>query len=48
VRSLYGVKSAGASLRNHLAGCMRDLGYESCLADVDVRMKKEKHNDRVA
>jgi hypothetical protein len=36
VRSLYGLKFAGASFRNHLAGCMRDLGYESCLTDADV------------
>jgi hypothetical protein len=41
VRSLYGLKSAGASFRNHLADCMRHLGWESCLADQDLWMKAE-------
>ena len=47
VRSLYGLKSSGASFRNHLAMCMRDLGYESCLADADVWMKRAKRSDGV-
>ena len=29
VRALYGLKSAGASFRSHLASCMRELGYMS-------------------
>ena len=41
VRSLYGLKSAGASFRNHLADCMRSLGYQACLADQDVWYKAE-------
>ena len=41
VRALYGLKSAGASFRNHLADCMRELGYNSCLADPDVWYKAE-------
>ena len=41
VRSLYGLKSAGASFRNHLANCMRSLGYQACLADQDVWYKAE-------
>lgn len=41
VRALYGLKSAGASFRNHLADCMRHLGWESCKADQDVWMKAE-------
>ncbi len=41
VRSLYGLKSAGASFRNHLADCMRHLGWESCIADQDLWMKAE-------
>jgi len=41
VRSLYGLKSAGASFRNHMADCMRHLGWESCLADQDLWMKAE-------
>jgi hypothetical protein len=41
VRSLYGLKSAGASFRNHLADCMRHLGWKSCLADQDLWYKPE-------
>ena len=40
VRSLYGLKSAGASFRNHLADCMEMLGYSSCKADPDLWYKK--------
>ena len=40
-RALYGLKSAGASFRNHLADCMQLLGYTSCKADPDVWMKAE-------
>ena len=40
-RALYGLKSAGASFRNHLADCMRQLGYKSSLADPDVWMRAE-------
>ena len=36
VRALYGLTSAGASFRNHLADCMCHLGYHSCLADPDL------------
>jgi hypothetical protein len=36
VRSLYGLKSAGAAFRNHLADCMRHLGWQSCMADQDL------------
>lgn len=39
VRALYGLASSGAAFRNHLADCMRELGYESCLADRDVWIK---------
>jgi hypothetical protein len=40
VRALYGLKSSGAAFRQHLALCMADLEYESCLADPDVWMRK--------
>jgi hypothetical protein len=30
VRALYGLKSAGAAFRNHLAECMKHLGWKSC------------------
>jgi Reverse transcriptase (RNA-dependent DNA polymerase) len=45
VRALYGLKSAGASFRNHLAACMRQLGYTSCLADPDVWLRAETRPD---
>ena len=41
VRALYGLKSAGAAFRNHLADCMHFLGYKSCLADPDLWLKAE-------
>ena len=39
VRALYGLKSSGAAFRNHLAECMYNLGYKSCLADPDLWYK---------
>ena len=45
VRALYGLKSAGASFRNHLADCMSHLGWESCKADHDVWLKPEVRKD---
>jgi hypothetical protein len=41
VRVLYGLKSAGASFRNHLADCKTHLGFTSCLADPDLWMRPE-------
>lgn len=40
VRALYGTKSAGKDFRNHLRSCMEMLGYESCLSDSDLWMRK--------
>ena len=42
VRALYGLPGAGRDFRNHLRDCMRHLGYDSCLADPDVWMRKGK------
>ena len=39
VRSLYGVKSAGAAFWNHLAKCMNHLLYTPCLAYPDLWLK---------
>ena len=39
-RALYGGPVSGANFRNHLRDCMSMLGYESCLADPDVWMRK--------
>ncbi len=41
VRALYGLKSAGASFCNHLADCMKHLGFTPCLADPDLWMRAE-------
>jgi hypothetical protein len=41
VRALYGLKSAGAAFRNHLAECMKNLGWHPCRADRDLWMKAE-------
>jgi hypothetical protein len=41
VRSLYGLKYAGAAFRNHLAECMKHLGWHPCRDDRDIRMKAE-------
>lgn len=40
VRSLYGLKSAGAAYRYHLATCMEHLGFTSCKADPDVWLRE--------
>jgi hypothetical protein len=45
VRALYGLKSSGAAFRNHLAECMYNLGYKSCLADPDLWYKPEAKPD---
>jgi hypothetical protein len=38
LRALYGLKSAGARFRNHLADCMHHLGFKPGLADPDLWM----------
>jgi hypothetical protein len=48
VRDLYGLKSAGAGFRAHLASFMRQMGYTSCKADPDLWFKVETQpNDSV-
>ena len=41
VRALYGIKSSGNSFRNHLAECMRNIGYLLLLIDPDLWFKEE-------
>ena len=41
VRALYGLKSAGARFGNHIADCMRLLGYEPFRADPDLWFKAQ-------
>ena len=38
-RALYGIKSTGASLWNHLADFMKHIEYMSCPVDPDLWMK---------
>jgi hypothetical protein len=45
VRDLYGLKSAGAAFRNHLAECMKHLGWHPCRSDRDLWMKAETRPD---
>ena len=44
-RALYGGPVSGANFRNHLRDCMSMLGYDSCLADPDVWMRKATKGD---
>ncbi len=39
--AIYGLKSSGASFRNHLVDCMRHMGYTPCLANPDLWMKPD-------
>jgi hypothetical protein len=48
VRALYRLKSAGAAFRNHLAECMKHLGWHPCHADRDLWMKAETRPDKGA
>ena len=45
VRALYGLKSAGDSFSNHIADCMRLLGYETCRTDPDLWFKAQVRSD---
>jgi hypothetical protein len=45
VRALYGLKSAGMAFINHLAECMKHLGWIPCRADRDLWMNYETHPD---
>ena len=45
VCSLYGLKSAGAAFCNHLANCMRHLGWQSCMADQDLWLQPKAKPD---
>jgi hypothetical protein len=45
VRSLYGLKSAGAAFRLSLAEIIAELGYESTKADPDVWIRKAVRDD---
>ena len=38
-RTLYGLNSAGAAFRNHLADCMKHMGHTPCLSKSEYWMK---------
>jgi hypothetical protein len=46
-RALYGLKSAGAAFRNHIAECMKHLGWKSCRAGRDLWVKHQKQHEDV-
>jgi hypothetical protein len=41
IRALYGLNYVGAAFRNHLAECMKHLGWNPCRDDWDLWMKAE-------
>jgi hypothetical protein len=43
--ALYGGKSAGRDVRNHLRSCMHHIGVKSCPADPDVWMRSAIKSD---
>ncbi len=45
VRALYGLKSAGAAWRSHLASSLHAIGYKSCLADPDIWLREVVRDD---
>jgi hypothetical protein len=45
VQSLYSLQSADGAFRNHLAECMKHLGWIPCRADRDLWMKAESRPD---
>ena len=42
VKSLYGLKSSGASFQNHFSGCIQFMIYMPCLADPYIWMRPMK------
>ena len=47
VRALYGLKSSGASWRNHFATEIRSMGFKDTKADGDVYRKKSLRDGKV-
>jgi hypothetical protein len=45
VRDMYGLRSASAAFINHLAECMKHLGWHPFRADMDLWMKAETRPD---
>jgi hypothetical protein len=45
VRAMYGLKYAGADFRNHLAECMKHLGWNPCRAYRNLWIKDETYPD---
>ena len=47
VRALYGLKIAGALFQNHLADCIKQMGYKPCLSDLDLWMIPNTRNSDI-
>ena len=45
VKTMYGLKSSGARLRDHLAQSLLDIGFKSCLVDPDMWMRTNTKPD---
>jgi len=45
VWALYGLKSAGVSLKWHISDCMMQMGYQSCQIDTVLWTKAEVKPD---
>jgi hypothetical protein len=45
VRALYGLESAGAAFHAHLASFMCQMGYSSCKADPNLKLKAKTRPD---
>ena len=38
IQALYRLKNAGALFHNHLADCMKQMGYKRCISDPNLWM----------
>ena len=47
LKALYGLISAGAAFRSHLASCMESMGYLPCQTDPDLWMRHKTHPDNM-
>jgi hypothetical protein len=44
-KALYGLKSSGAAWRHHFAAVLREMGFDSCLADPDAWLRPAVKSD---
>ena len=43
-KALYGIRTSGLCWHEHLADCLRDMGFHPCKAEPDIWMQ---HNDDI-